>query len=88
MPLRLGLAADLRKWVAGKELTDRVFTVPIGLLAILDRDIAAAGIPKVDAEGRVVHVHALRHSFGTHLSMAGVAPRTAQAARCDTATLT
>ena len=80
LPLRSDLAADLRKWVAGKESTDRVFNVPAGLLAILDRDIAAAGIPKVDAEGRVVHVHALRHSFGTHLSRAGVAPRTAQAA--------
>lgn len=28
----------------------------------------------------MVHVHALRHSFGTHLSLAGVAPRVAQAA--------
>ena len=27
-----------------------------------------------------MHVHALRHSFGTHLSIAGVAPRVAQAA--------
>ncbi len=27
-----------------------------------------------------VYIHALRHSFGTHLSKAGVSPRTAQAA--------
>jgi integrase len=27
-----------------------------------------------------VDVHALRHTFGTHLNKAGVAPRTAQAA--------
>ena len=46
----------------------------------MDRDLALAGIPKRDADGCVVHVHALRHSFGTHLSMAGVAPRVAQAA--------
>ncbi len=31
-------------------------------------------------QGRVVHIHALRHSFGTHLTLAGVAPRVAQAA--------
>jgi len=47
---------------------------------IMNRDLVAAGIPKVDADGCVVHVHALRHSFGTHLSKAGVAPRVAQAA--------
>ena len=40
----------------------------------------AAGIPKRDDRGRVIDVHALRHSFGTHLSAAGVFPRTAQAA--------
>jgi len=39
-----------------------------------------AGIPKVDERGRTVDVHALRHTFGTMLSAAGVAPRTAQAA--------
>ena len=38
-----------------------------------------AGIPKADADGFVVHIQALRHSFGTHLSLAGVAPRVAQA---------
>ena len=57
-----------------------VFVVPKGLIRILDRDLALAGIPKVDDRGRTIDVHALRHSFGTHLSAAGVAPRTAQAA--------
>ncbi len=46
----------------------------------MNRDLKAAGIPKKDADGCVVHVHALRHSFGTHLSLAGVSPRVAQAA--------
>ena len=69
---------------AGKPLPARlpgnaqVFNVPTGLIRILDRDIAAAGIPKVDDRGRHVDVHALRHSFGTHLSAGGVAPRVAQ----------
>lgn len=77
--LRLDLAADLRKWVEGRDRSDRVFTVPDGILKILNRDLKAAGIEKT-VDDRVVHVHALRHSFGTHLSLAGVAPRVAQAA--------
>ena len=57
-----------------------VFVVPAGLLRIMDRDLKVAKIPKHDVDGCVVHVHALRHSFGTHLSLGGVLPRTAQAA--------
>ncbi len=57
-----------------------VFYVPTGLVRILNRDLIAAGIPKVDERGRTVDVHALRTTFGTHLSKGGVAPRTAQAA--------
>ena len=57
-----------------------LFTVPVGLRRILDRDLKAAGIPKRDDRGRTVDVHALRHTFGTLLSKVKVAPRTAQAA--------
>ncbi len=57
-----------------------LFNVPAGLVRILDLDLKAAGIPKRDDRGRTVDVHALRHTFGTHLSKGGVAPRTAQAA--------
>jgi len=57
-----------------------MFDVPSGLIRIFDRDLAAAGIPKKDDRGRTVDVHSLRTSFATHLSRAGVAPRTAQAA--------
>jgi integrase len=58
----------------------RVFDVPSRLVKILDRDLRLAGIPKRDGRGRVLDVHALRHTFGTMLSRGGVAPRTAQAA--------
>jgi len=54
--------------------------IPSGLTRILDRDLAAAGIPKRDERNRVVDVHALRVTFGTHLCAAGVPLRTAQAA--------
>lgn len=80
VPLRSDLAAELRRWAQDKPPADRLFNVPTGLLRIMNRDLVAAGIPKVDEDGYVVHIHALRHSFGTHLSKAGVSPRTAQAA--------
>jgi integrase len=57
-----------------------VFDVPHKLCKILNRDLRLAGIPKRDERGRVLDVHALRHTFGTLLSKGGVAPRTAQAA--------
>ena len=57
-----------------------VFDVPEKLCKILNRDLRLAGIPKRDGRGRVLDVHALRHTFGTLLSKGGVAPRTAQAA--------
>ncbi len=59
---------------------ERLFTVPTGLRLILDRDLRAAGVPKRDDRGRTVDVHAMRTTFGTMLSRAGVAPRTAQEA--------
>ncbi len=80
LAIRSDLATELREWTAGRERGDRVFDVPAGLLRIMNRDLKAAGISKKDADGCVVQVHALRHSFGTHLSKAGVAPRVAQAA--------
>ena len=60
--------------------SEPVFRVPRDLFKILDRDLRMAGIPKKDGRGRSIDVHALRHSFGTLLSRAGVGPRTAQAA--------
>ena len=95
IPLRADLAEDLRLWLsdAPKPHTLRLridavscdgkrslFTVPVGLVRILDRDLNAAGIKKSDERGRTIDVHALRHSFGTLLSVGGVSPRTAQAA--------
>ncbi len=94
-PPRHDLANDLREWLSDTpnaptiRLRDRgvksdgkrpLFTVPAGLVRILDRDVFSAGIDKRDERGRTVDVHALRHSFGTLLSKGGVAPRTAQAA--------
>jgi len=85
IPLRSDLAEDLRAWIAEKPEDEArfdapLFNVPSGLLRILDRDLKAAGIPKRDDRGRTVDIPALRHTFGTLLSAAGVRPRTAQEA--------
>ncbi len=60
--------------------TTRLFNVPDDLSKVFNRDRAVAGIAKKDDRGRTVDVHALRHTFGTMLSKAGVSPRVAQAA--------
>ena len=73
--------AELREYLADGELAleAKLFAKP-PTIHIFDADIQAAGIPKFDQRSRVVDIHALRHTFGTHLSAAGVHPRTAMAA--------
>jgi integrase len=83
---------DRRRWAASERetvsidagdpmpATAKLFDIPTGLIRVLDRDLAAAGIRKVDDRKRTLDVHALRHTFCTMLSRAGVAPRTAQQA--------
>lgn len=70
----------------------RMLDVPDGLIRIFDRDLVFAGIARIekrngkevviksDERGRTIDIHALRHTFGTHLCRAGVPLRTAQAA--------
>lgn len=66
-----------------------LYYVPDGLLRILNRDLVMAGIAKLNDDGsinkrdernRTIDVHALRTTFGTHLSRGGVSLRVAQAA--------
>ena len=72
--------------------TTKMLTISNGLIRIFDRDLAFAGIARIekrngkevvfktDERGRTIDIHALRHTFGTHLCRAGVPLRTAQAA--------
>jgi len=72
--------------------SEPLLNVPSGLIRIFDRDLVLAGLARVeivggkevvvktDDRGRTIDIHALRHTFGTHLSKAGVPLRTAQAA--------
>ena len=79
VPLQDALAHELRNWKPpDSKPSDRVLEVPRNLVRMLKKDLEAAGIQYKDDAGRVVDVHALRHTFGTHLSKNGVAPRTAQ----------
>ena len=88
IPLRADLVAELREWIADKrkafsgssdEFSQQpLFSVPASLLKVLNRDLAAAGIPKTDSRGRTVDVHAMRMTLATMLNKSGVAPRTAQ----------
>jgi integrase len=81
VPLRPDLAEELKAWVeaTGKGGGDRLFRVPVQLVKIFKRDLEAAGIDVEDDRGRVLDVHALRHTTATHLNKGEVAPRTAQA---------
>jgi len=46
---------------------------------MIKADLQAAGIPYIDAAGKVADFHSLRHTFITNLAMSGVHPRIAQA---------
>jgi integrase len=82
IPLRADVVDTLRRHLARRRnarYDDRLFDQP-PTIRIFDADCQAAGIAKNDERGRVVDIHALRHTFGTHLSASGVHPRTAMAA--------
>ncbi len=57
-----------------------VFDVPVSMGNVFNADCKATGISKRDGAGRVVDVHALRHTFGTLLAKAGVSLQVAQRA--------
>jgi integrase len=80
IPLRPDLIEDLRHWVAvnGKKPSDRVFVVPERVNKILRRDLAWAGIPYRDDNGRFFDFHSLRYCTASHMGKAKVTPRVAQ----------
>jgi integrase len=54
--------------------TDRLYPGAVPGKYTFERDLAAAGIPKEDAQGRVFNLHALRKTLVTHLRMTGADP--------------
>ena len=77
LPIRADLADLLRKARGEAGDNERVCRVPS--IATHRRYLAAAGIAWEDEQGRRADFHALRHTYGTLLSKAGVAPRVAMA---------
>ena len=81
IPLRKDVVNELREHLGNDELSldTRLFSHP-PKIRVFDADLQASGIPKRDERDFVVDIHALRHTFGTHLSAVGIRPRTAMAA--------
>ncbi len=78
LPLRVEVVDALRGQMPENSMPfEWVFRGKVPMPAKLRKDLAAAGIPVVDDRGRRVDVHALRTTFGTMLSVAGVTPRVA-----------
>ncbi len=90
--LRAELVTKLQQALALKMPDGPAFSLPRSKNAragLLQTDLAAAGIPYRDQNGRYADWHALRHTFITNLARGGVHPRVAQSlARHCTITLT
>jgi integrase len=76
----LPLHSDLVKALGNMETTDRlpkdlVFRRPIPRMDLFRKDLEAAGISYVDEKGEFADFHALRKTFGTMLTLAGVPQR-------------
>ncbi len=91
IPLRPDVAIHVRDWLAdrrrclaaqGKVLAadDRLVQIPSRLIRILDRDLAAAGIPRVDERGRQLDVHAMHTTFNSYRAK-GLGPSTSSLGR-------
>jgi integrase len=80
LPLRLELAADMKVHLEPLQPSDKAFP---GMWEdkgadMVRIDLKAAGIPYIDVDGGQGDFHALRHTFGTMLNLAGVPLATAQ----------
>ena len=89
-PIRPDLAEAIGPWLASKAPGRPVFgTLTKHTAVLIRRDLEAAGIPYVDASGRVADFHALRHSYITALAMSRAPVKVIQSlARHSTPVLT
>lgn len=80
IPLRPAMAEALRDRFAKELPGASAFNIPDkNVTARMIRiDLEAGGIPYIDAAGEYADFHALRHTFGTNLSEAGVLPKIMQ----------
>jgi integrase len=84
LPLHSYVVGLLKAWQdkhPQAEQGGRIVNLPksnSSLLKAFNRDLEFAGIEKTDDVGRVVHLHALRHSFTSLLAREGVHPHVLQ----------
>jgi integrase len=69
-PLQVGLVGELKAWLATKPPGKPVFALPEKTARMIQRDLKRAGIEPVDAKGRVVDTHSLRHGYISALARA------------------
>ncbi|MFO0832011.1 MAG: site-specific integrase [Phycisphaerales bacterium] len=77
VPLVPQLVGPLREAAKGRQPSDPVFS-SLPRIYTFRNDLAAAKIPDVDARGRKVVLHSLRHSLATMLAVSGVPMSVAQ----------
>jgi len=76
--LHSDIVSELREHLAKLPASvSRIFQGYLPTMARLKIHLQAAGIPFLDAKGRRVDFHSLRHTLNTNLAIAGVAPRVA-----------
>ena len=76
-PLPIRLAADLVAFLSGYPEDQPIFASFDHAPKALEADLKAVGIPYKDAAGRFADFHALRHTYISNLSLAGVPPKIA-----------
>ncbi len=77
----VGLLKDWKDKHPEAEQSSRIVNIPksnSALLKVFNRDLEFAGLEKTDDVGRVIHLHALRHSFASLLAREGVHPHVLQ----------
>ena len=89
-PIRMDLAEILKPWLAMQTPDETIWgNIPGNMAPIIAVDLKAAGLDVLDEDGKVVDFHALRHSYISLLTQAGVSPKVAQSlARHSSITLT
>jgi integrase len=90
-PLRPDVAEMMRQYIAGKPRNEPLWPGTWKEVAaeMIRGDLAAAGIPYQDEDGRVFDFHAMRGQFISQLAASGVHPKVAQVlARHSSITLT
>jgi integrase len=84
LPLHSYVVELLQEWKkkhSDSKENDKIVTIPASnssFLKVLNKDLHYAGIEKTDDMGRVIHLHALRHSFASLLAREGVHPHVLQ----------